>query len=325
MRRQLALLLLPLLVLTACSDEPAEPAEEASPSESAEPLADIADIEVGGDIGEAATVEVGGGFDTDTSVSRVATAGTGAPVQAEQALRLDYAIFDAATGEAGTSTYEQGAQNLVLTPQTVIQPFIDALVGVPVGSRVVLVVPPEETAAEASEDANTAIFVLDVEAAFAARATGTPVAPPAGLPAVTIGDLGKPTIAIPAQEPPAELLVQPLVTGTGPAVVAGQTLTAMYTGLKWVDGSQFDSSWDQLDPRDFPIGNGSVIPAWDIALVGQPVGSQVLMVVPPAQGYGEAGNPQAGITGTDTLVFVVDILDARQVGALQTPTPVPMP
>ncbi len=53
-----------------------------------------------------------------------------------------------------------------------------------------------------------------------------------------------------------------------------------------------------------------MIPAWDQGLVGQTVGSQVLLVVPPDQGYGPSGNSQAGIAGTDTLVFVVDILDA---------------
>jgi len=36
----------------------------------------------------------------------------------------------------------------------------------------------------------------------------------------------------------------------------------------------------------------------------------VLLVIPPAEGYGTSGNSQAGISGTDTLVFVVDILDA---------------
>ena len=34
------------------------------------------------------------------------------------------------------------------------------------------------------------------------------------------------------------------------------------------------------------------------------------LVVPPAEGYGKKGNSQAGIQGTDTLVFVVDIIDA---------------
>ncbi len=44
--------------------------------------------------------------------------------------------------------------------------------------------------------------------------------------------------------------------------------------------------------------------------MGQTIGSQVLLVIPPADGYGTSGNSQAGISGTDTLVFVVDLLDA---------------
>jgi peptidylprolyl isomerase len=45
-------------------------------------------------------------------------------------------------------------------------------------------------------------------------------------------------------------------------------------------------------------------------VVGQTVGSRVLLVVPPADGYGAAGSASVGIDGTDTLVFVVDILAA---------------
>jgi peptidylprolyl isomerase len=35
-----------------------------------------------------------------------------------------------------------------------------------------------------------------------------------------------------------------------------------------------------------------------------------MLVIPPSDGYGSAGQSQAGIKGTDTLVFVVDILGA---------------
>jgi peptidylprolyl isomerase len=38
----------------------------------------------------------------------------------------------------------------------------------------------------------------------------------------------------------------------------------------------------------------------------------VVIVMPPADGYGAKGNPQAGISGTDTLVFVVDILKTQK-------------
>ena len=60
----------------------------------------------------------------------------------------------------------------------------------------------------------------------------------------------------------------------------------------------------------FSIGVGKVISGWDLGLVGQTVGSQVILVIPPDQGYGAEGYDSAGIKGTDTLVFVIDILDA---------------
>ena len=62
-------------------------------------------------------------------------------------------------------------------------------------------------------------------------------------------------------------------------------------------------------PVEFPIGAGQVIKGWDNGLLGQKVGSRVLLVIPPADGYGDAGQGET-IKGDDTLVFVVDILAA---------------
>jgi peptidylprolyl isomerase len=46
--------------------------------------------------------------------------------------------------------------------------------------------------------------------------------------------------------------------------------------------------------------------------VGQKVGSQVVAIIPPADGYGTTGSTDGTIKGTDTMVFVIDILaDAR--------------
>ena len=49
-------------------------------------------------------------------------------------------------------------------------------------------------------------------------------------------------------------------------------------------------------------------PAGTTRLVGVNAGSRVVLVVPPAAGYGAAGQTDAGIKGTDTLVFVVDVI-----------------
>ncbi|MCA1710643.1 MAG: FKBP-type peptidyl-prolyl cis-trans isomerase [Actinobacteria bacterium] len=121
------------------------------------------------------------------------------------------------------------------------------------------------------------------------------------------GDYGsKPTFTFPGP-PPATLKKEVLREGKGPVVASGDLLVADYLGQVW-QGAVFDNSYDRKSPAGFVIGTGKVIPGWDQVLVGVKAGSRVLMSIPPAQGYGSSGNEQAGIKGTDTLVFVVDVI-----------------
>jgi peptidylprolyl isomerase len=81
----------------------------------------------------------------------------------------------------------------------------------------------------------------------------------------------------------------------------------------WRNGALFDSSWSKAKtPFATAIGVGAVVKGGDQGLVGKTVGSRVLLVIPPDLGDGSAGQPSATppILGTDTMVFVVDILDA---------------
>lgn len=130
------------------------------------------------------------------------------------------------------------------------------------------------------------------------------------LPTAT-GSFGdKPTITFPEQAPPVELAVEVLSRGDGAIVEAGQTIEVNYLGQIW-GGDIFDNSYDRGSTIEFPIGVGVVIAGWDSGLVGQQIGSRVLVSIPPHEGYGPNGVPQAGIGGDDTLVFVVDIVDAK--------------
>ena len=117
----------------------------------------------------------------------------------------------------------------------------------------------------------------------------------------------KPTFTFPKGPPPATLKSAVLRQGSGATVNKGDLLVADYLGQVW-QGAPFDNSYDRKQPSGFVIGTGKVIPGWDQVLVGAKVGSRVLMSIPPAQGYGPSGNQQAGIKGTDTLEFVVDIV-----------------
>jgi len=120
----------------------------------------------------------------------------------------------------------------------------------------------------------------------------------------------KPTITHRDGEPDKQLVTEVLKEGDGPEVKKGELLTANYLGQIWRDGKVFDNSYDRGAPSSFPIGVGGVITGWDEGLVGKKIGSRVLLVVPPKEGYKSQGNEQAGIKGDDTLIFVVDILGA---------------
>lgn len=130
------------------------------------------------------------------------------------------------------------------------------------------------------------------------------------LPTATGGFGEKPVLSFPESPAPAELVVTVLEEGTGPLVEAGQTIEVNYLGQCW-GGNVFDNSYDRRSSIEFPIGMGVVIAGWDNGLVGQHIGSRVLLSIPPHEGYGPNGQPRAGIRGDDTLVFVVDILDAH--------------
>ena len=126
------------------------------------------------------------------------------------------------------------------------------------------------------------------------------------LPTVSLDESGVPTLDFGGRPAPVGLRVEALTEGTGPVVSKGDDVEVHYLGQVW-GGDIFDSSYRRGSTISFPIGVGSVIQGWDRTIVGQQVGSRLLISIPPSYGYGSRGMPQAGIRGTDTLVFVVDI------------------
>jgi FKBP-type peptidyl-prolyl cis-trans isomerase len=204
-------------------------------------------------------------------------------------------------------------------PLATAMPAWRRLAGQRVGSRVLMVVPPKDGyGAAGNPQANimgsdTLVFVFDVVNAISRKAAATgavvPYHPGPDQPAVGQGRNG-PTITVPTSaRPPATLISTVLRKGTGPRIVAGNTVVVQYTGAVWRTGKVFDSSWTRGFPQAFVLGAGQVIAGWEQGLGGHTVGSRILLTVPAALGYGNQGNPP-NINGTDTLVFVVDIIAA---------------
>ncbi len=259
---------------------------------------------------------------TSTVTSKVLTAGTGPASTAKDTVLIRAQIFNGTSGKLLDDGYAKGrgVEGFRLGRTDLIKGFAQGLTGVHRGERVAFTIPPadgfgaEGNANLGVSGTDTIVVVADVENVHAplTEVTGPQAKTPAGMPMVEFpdGPTKAPTVTIPkGEKAPTKTEQATLIEGTGATVEKGQTITAQYHGVLWKDGTMFDSSWERGQPADFPIGVGAVIKGWDDTLLGKKVGSRVLLVIPPADGYGKDGMGDT-ISGTDTLVFVVDILDA---------------
>ena len=248
--------------------------------------------------------------------------GTGPKLTSSEGMVGNYVTYDwsGKTSKLIGSSYQGGTPALFVGQ---LLPGLEkALVGQRTGSRVLAVIPPADAFGSAGNSQegigpnDTLVFVVDMDSTFAtAGVPGTQTSTGGGaLPTVTppaANSTAGPTITIPANvTPPGTLQVKPLIKGTGPVVQKDDDIAVQYTGMIWRTGQVFGSSWSSGTPLTFSIGGGQVIKGLDAGLLGQTVGSRVLLVIPPADGYGSAGSATAGIEGTDTLAFAVDILAA---------------
>lgn len=248
-------------------------------------------------------------FDTPATVSSSAALvvedGDGAEITDGMLLTLDYVVFQGVDGAEVYSTYDAGQGETITFGSTSTDPVLyDALTGKHIGADLIYGIEDVQRG-----DGSSIFLAMTVTSGTEVldRAEGTAVEPAPGLPTVTLDATGKPSVSFEGAEKPAELVVQPLIEGEGDVVEVGDSITVHYTGWIW-DGEQFDSSWDAGSPATFTLQDGSLIAGWVQGLAGQKVGTQVLLVIPPDLGYGEAGS--GPIPGDSTLVFVVDILAA---------------
>lgn len=294
--------------LAACSgdasDDPTTPAPtdtaSAAPAEtpSAEDVAALEGVTVEGELGAKPTITLPSTpFEVTAPVARLVDEGTGEEIAEGDLIDMNTVWLNGTDGSELSTTWGAEPEKLTVTPDMLPPSLVEVLVGGKVGLRFAFASPAQE---------GSTVAVAEVVGMSPARAQGAAVEPAEGLPTVTLAENGEPSIEPLAGDAPTSLVVQPLIQGEGATVEAGQTILAHYSGWLW-DGTPFDSSWTRGAPASFGIGGGQVIAGWDEGLVGQKVGSQVLLVVPPDKGYGAEGSGDT-IPPNSTLVFVVDIL-----------------
>ncbi len=324
MRRLLAIIVIPLLaclVIAGCgSSKPSASASSSSSAAANSNASANASVTVAGVFGTTPVVKIPKLHANNKLTVKTVIQGTGPTVTKTDAMAANFVLYfwDGTTNTLKANTF---TSNPTVIGGTMLPGLETALVGQKVGSRVLAVIPPADGYGTAGNSqlgitgTTTLVFVIDVIKSYSntASASGTQESDGGGsLPTVTAHPGAAPTIAIPPNNPPSALVTKTLIKGSGPKVAKGQYVIAQYTGYIWRTKKVFDSSWTSGSPFGFVIGASpeQVIPGWDSGLAGQTVGSRVMLVIPPKDAYGSTGASQAGITGTDTLVFVVDIIDA---------------
>ena len=312
MRRISAALLVPLvagLALVGCgSSAPADP---------------NAAVSVSGSFGKAPVVKIPASAASSKLAVSTAIKGTGAAVPSGDNVLANLAIYkwSGKTHKLLESTFT--AFPAVVPADIGLKGLASAIKGQKIGSRILAVLPPKYGYGTTGNTnlgvtkTDTTVWVIDLIKPFAptASATGAAVSSGGGtLPTVKQAAGAAPVITIPKAAAPKTLVTKTLIQGTGPVVTAKQTVVAQYVASIWRTGAVFNSTWPSSTsaglPFSFVMGGNGVISGFQKGLTGTRVGSRVMIVIPPSLGYGSAGQSSVGIKGTDTLVFVVDVLAA---------------
>lgn len=311
--------LLPVLALTlgvtlaACGDDDSgDPQGNGSGSGST-----LESLSIEGDPGANPEVTWDGELEATDVESKVITEGDGDEIESGDQVFAHIWIGNGATQDMAYSTYDgQEPQLLTVDDQSLSPLFLEGVEGQRIGSRVALAASAETAFGPQGNTAlnignkDTVLTIIDIISGIEDGADGKALKAPAWAPGLQGGEDAPTGFDFAGTPKPTEKLQQAtLVQGDGPVVAQGQTIAVNYLGQVYRDAKPFDESFS-VNPASFAIGTGGVIQGWDQVLVGKTVGSRVVMAIPPKLGYGEQGNKGAGIKGSDTLYFVVDILGA---------------
>lgn len=271
-------------------------------------------VDAPGTVGEAPTsASVRAPFRTETTTTSTLEQGSGLEITSEnQAALIDLTVLSGTTGKPTVSTRYSSDLTQVPTLAQLAETFPAlpaALQCASEGSRVAVALAPGDIGEQAvaglklAED-ESVVLLVDVRKVYLEKANGADQYNESlGLPTVVRAPDGRPGIIVPDAKAPTEVVVQTIKRGDGAEVTGDVPVRVAYTGVLWDSKKVFDTSWD-AEPVSLTLD--AVVPGFAQGLQGQTVGSQVLIVVPPDQGYGEKA--QGAIPAGSTLVFVVDIL-----------------
>jgi peptidylprolyl isomerase len=249
-------------------------------------------------------------------------AGEGDPIRQGAQVDFDFVVENGESGEdsgSNTGRVAAGVEGNSLS---------EALQCARVGDRLALVTQASDVgngfgpgALEGIDLEQTFVIVIDVTGAYLGKADGFNQLPLDGMPTVATEVGGQPGITVPAEEPPAELRFSAIKAGDGRKLEVDDQAVLHFSLWTWPaepggDISPVGSTWDADRAQTLTVSSyddGGGMPDGLVnALVGQRVGSQILVVIPPGDQGFPADQMPSGITEDSTAIFVVDILGIQK-------------
>jgi hypothetical protein len=261
----------------------------------------------------------------------VVTAGDGTVLGAGSQVDYDFTLYDGENGdELGKSGYD-GAQFSrtgvgIDGGSEAASSVSTALECMTVGSRIALVTRWSDVktafaaeAADTLEDAQTVVVVIDALQGYLGKADGFNQLPADGMPTVVTAVDGTPGVSVLLQTVPKTSRSSTIKGGDGATLKADEKAVVMYSLWTWPtkagdEPAQVGTTWSKhqavtLALTDIKDGGG-VPTALLKGLLGQKVGSQVLVVMAPGDDSFPAG--QGPASDDSTYIFVVDILGIQK-------------
>jgi peptidylprolyl isomerase len=227
------------------------------------------------------------------------TPGTGNAAVAGDTTVVHYIGVRSADGAEFDNSYDRGVPfPVTIGVGQVIKGWDQGLLGAKAGGRRQLDIPaalaygdtpPSQSTVIKAGDALT--FVIDVVAVI-------PKSDPANAP----------TITVPPTPNQTTQTFTDITVGTGAAINPGQSVAIQLVAFSAADGKELDSSWKSGTPLTFKPGGGSLPPGVEKAVDGMKVGGRRQVIIPYADAFGAAGNPQLSLPASTDLILIVDLV-----------------
>lgn len=224
--------------------------------------------------------------------------GDGQQVQENQTIRTRLSLYSGRSGELlydGNHTdIEKSPLYLLVNEGTLkgsqFESILEPILCSTFGSRIAVTTPasnvfdPDMLTMYQLQETDAIIFLIDVVDGFLAKADGADqIVNNNSLPSASFAPDGTPGLTFRNNDAPTELTVELLKDGKHETVEENDEVILHFSSWDWNDRRVTDTTWTNKTPSQLRLGTNANPLLPDDALIGQNVGSQLMVVTPDAE------------------------------------------